>query len=212
MHALILCHGTPPSLSLLDGCLEEADYFIAADGGALTAREYDRRPDAVIGDLDSFKPEEDEPFPVIFDGDQETNDLEKALGHALKEGADSATVLGASGRRLDQTLKNLSVLKRFDGRFNRLTFRDDHGDTFLLVRHSILRLPKETLISLLPLTGQVTGITTEGLAWPLESETLETGVRDGSSNRTVAEEVVIRYDSGDLLVFIAGEYHYEPKL
>lgn len=210
MHTLVLCQGTPPSRQLLESCLEEADYFIAADGGVHTAREYGRRPDVVIGDLDSFRPGGEEPFPVIYDGDQETNDLEKALAHALGEGARSGTVLGATGRRLDQTLKNLSVLKQFDGRYERLRLRDDHGDTFLLARHATLRVPEETLISLFPLSGRVTGVTTEGLAWSLLSETLENGVRDGSSNRAVAEEVVIRHESGDLLVFVAGEYLYQP--
>ncbi|MDZ7772529.1 MAG: thiamine diphosphokinase [Balneolaceae bacterium] len=210
MHALVLCHGTPPSQQLLDSCLQEADYFVAADGGALTARTYDRQPDVVIGDLDSFGPGDDEPFPVIFDGDQETNDLQKALAHALGEGARQGTVLGATGRRLDQTLKNLSVLKRFDGRFERLRLRDNHGDTFLLARHATLRVPEETLISLFPLSGRVTGVTTEGLAWSLDDETLENGVRDGSSNRAVAEKVVIRHESGDLLAFVAGDYLYQP--
>lgn len=206
MKTLVICNGTPPSRELFQRNLEEADLLIAADGGAHIALRYGHAPDVVTGDLDSYRPEGEEPFEVVENHDQETNDLEKALALALDRGAAESVIMAATGERVDQTLKNLSVLKRFDSRFRRLLIRDDHGDTFLLPRRASLRLPEETLVSLFPLSGRVTGITTEGLRYGLEDEALENGVRDGSSNRAAAEEVTIRYESGDLIAFIASEY------
>lgn len=206
MKTLILCNGAPPSRRLFHRNLKEAEYFIAADGGGLIARRYQRHPDVVVGDMDSYEPREEDPFPVIENRDQQTNDLEKALELALREGGREAVILGATGLRLDQTLKNLSVLKRFDDRFGRLLIRDDHGDTFLLPRRAGLELPKGSLVSLFPLSGRVGGITTEGLRYGLEDEALENGVRDGSSNRAVSRTVRIQHETGDLLIFIASEY------
>lgn len=206
MTILILCNGAPPSRRLFHQNLKEAEYFIAADGGGLIARRYQREPDVVVGDMDSYEPREEDPFPVIEEQDQETNDLEKALALALREGGREAVILGATGHRLDQTLKNLSVLKRFDDRFRRLLIRDDHGDAFLLPRRAELELPKGSLVSLFPLSGRVSGITTEGLRYGLEDEVLENGVRDGSSNRALKRTVRIEHETGDLLAFIASEY------
>lgn len=206
MKILVICNGSPPSRELFQRNLEESDLLIAADGGAHIALRHGHTPDVVTGDLDSYRPEGEEPFEIVKNRDQETNDLEKALALALDRGASESVIMAATGKRVDQTLKNLSVLKRFDSRFRRLLLRDDHGDTLLLPRRSRLRLPRGTLVSLFPLSGRVTGITTEGLRYGLDDEALENGVRDGSSNRAADEEVIIRYESGDLIAFIASEY------
>ncbi len=206
MKTLVICNGTPPSRELFQRNLEETDLLIAADGGAHIALRYGHTPDVVTGDLDSYRPKGEESFEVVENRDQETNDLEKALALGLDRGAAESVIMAATGKRVDQTLKNLSVLKRFDSHFRRLLIRDDHGDTFLLPRRTRLRLPEGTLVSLFPLSGRVTGITTEGLRYGLEDEALENGVRDGSSNRAAGEEVTITYESGDLIAFIASEY------
>lgn len=205
MKVLILCNGEPPTRDRFIRTLARCDRLIAADGGANVARGYGRMPDVVVGDMDSFSPEGGEPFEVIVDRDQETNDLEKALAVALRKGATEAVILGATGRRVDQTLKNLSVLKQFDSRFDRLLLRDNHGDTWLLPPTVTLELPVGRLVSLFPLSGTVTDIVTKGLKYPLRSESLENGVRDGSSNRVSSERVTISHGSGDLLIFIAHD-------
>lgn len=201
---LILCDGIPPSRPLFEECREWADYFIAADGGGLVAKEFGSLPDAVIGDFDSYKPSNDEPFEVIFDPDQETNDLEKALSLASGENSTHIRILGGTGKRLDHTLKNLSVLKQFDSRFEKLCLKDDFGDTFLLPKKFSAKLPVGTDLSLFPLSGQVSGITTKGLKYPLHHERLENGVRDGSSNEVLESPVEISYRRGDLLIFITS--------
>lgn len=85
----------------------------------------------VIGDLDSFKYTNHEGVNVIHDPDQDTNDLEKALNYALEQGATLAVVLGTLGKRIDHTIKNLSVLQQFYPKFDSIIFRDDYGDMFL---------------------------------------------------------------------------------
>lgn len=199
---LVLCDGIPPSRPLFEDCREWADFFLAADGGAHTAIEFKSLPDVVIGDLDSYRPTNAEPYKVIFDPGQETNDLEKALTLALRENSTHILVLGATGRRLDHTLKNLSVLKKFDRRFEELRLKDDFGDTFLLPKTFSAEIPPGTGISLFPLSGEVTGITTKGLKYPLNDESLENGVRDGSSNEVIDSHVEISHRRGDLIIFI----------
>lgn len=202
---LVLCDGIPPSRWLFEECRDWADSFIAADGGALVAREFGCLPDTVIGDLDSYRPSGDEPFEVIYDPDQETNDLEKALTLACRRNASHVNILGGTGKRLDHTLKNLSVLKRFDQEFDELCLKDDLGDTFLLPDGYSAEFPAGTTVSLFPLSGKVTGVSTRGLKYPLNGEDLENGVRDGLSNEVIDNPVEISCRSGDLLIFIARD-------
>lgn len=205
MNTLILCNGKPPSRELFENCRQQADYFIAADGGANIAREFESVPDLVIGDLDSFVKQEADDFELVFDPDQETNDLEKALSRAVAEGSQNVIVLGATGKRIDQTLKNLSVLKQFNDKFESLIFRDNHLDTFLLPNSFSKELEPGIQISLFPLSGEVTGIHTEGLKYPLKNEQLINGVRDGSSNEVVSSPVEISHKEGDLLMFVVTD-------
>jgi len=208
MKVLILCNGLPPSQGLFESFFGKSDLFIAADGGGNVARNLGSTPDYVIGDLDSFREVPGEHVQVIHDPDQETNDLEKALELADTQGAHSVSVLGATGYRLDHTLKNLSVMKKYDDRFESLKAHDDFGQTFLLPRTFISDLEIGTILSLFPLSGRVNGITTRGLKFPLDDESLENGIRDGLSNEIVGSPVEITYQSGDLFLFIARERNH----
>jgi len=184
-NAVILCDGTPPQKKLLEKALSRADLFIAADGGGNIARNYNLVPDLVIGDLDSFEQEDENSFEVKKIPDQETNDLEKALLEAKRHNSQHIIVFGSTGKRVDHTLKNFSVLKQFHNQFQSIRFRDNYTDAYLIDSPS----------------GRVTGVLTKGLKYPLNAETLENGVRDGSSNEVTESIVEIHYKKGDLLLF-----------
>jgi thiamine pyrophosphokinase len=200
--AIILCDGEPPSKNLITEEMNNSDLFIVTDGGAYTVLKYNLAPDIIIGDMDSFTDSDDHSFTVIKDIDQETNDLEKALNFALKQECTDVIVLGASGQRVDHTLKNISVLKQFTPKFMSIAFRDSYGLLFLLPKKYTVYQPVGTVISLFPLSGKVEGIKTTGLKYPLDYETLENGVRDGSSNTIAQYPAEISYERGDLLIFI----------
>jgi thiamine pyrophosphokinase len=202
MKVVILCDGKPPRLSQLKNQISDHVLLIAADGGTRIAQQFNLVPDVIVGDFDSYRPTGNEESEMIHDPGQETNDLEKALSIALQKGAEHVIVFGATGKRLDHTLKNLSVLKQFDSKFKSLIFKDTYSDILLIQSPFRTELPKGTSVSLFPLSGKVEGITTKGLLYQLNNETLQNGVRDGSSNRTVKKELEIEFKKGDLLLFI----------
>lgn len=203
-HVLVLCDGEAPPPEFIKRLKSGASLFVATDGAGNTSLEYGIIPDAIIGDMDSFEMQEDTVLKLIKDEDQETNDLEKALNYILSLGAEDVTIIGATGKRIDHTLKNLSVLKQFSPMFVFLCFRDTYGVTYLLPHEHSIDMPIGTIISLFPLSGRVDGIYTEGLKYPLHGETLENGIRDGSSNEISKRPAHIRYKSGDLLIFIGN--------
>ncbi|HET8865341.1 MAG TPA: thiamine diphosphokinase [Gracilimonas sp.] len=202
MHAVIVSNGFPPTKELLEAEIEFADLVIGADGGGNKILSYGITPDAVIGDLDSFKKPDTINFEIIHDKSQETNDLEKALSLVLKKKAKTCTVLGAFGKRMDHALKNLSVLKRFKPDFDQLTYKDELFEAFIISDRYRTEAPVGSMVSLFPLSGEVIGITTSGLKYPLENEILKNGLRDGTSNETTEPEFSIQIESGDLVVFV----------
>lgn len=174
--------------------------FIAADGGAKTAKKLGLRPDIIIGDLDSFTPDGTERAEIIQDPDQETNDLEKALHAALHRGAIKVVIFGATGKRLDHTLKNLSVMLQFHPKLEDIRFKDRYS-MMEIIRSPFKRaVVPGTTLSLFPLSGTVHGITTKGLKYPLSDEMLKNGVRDGNSNEATEPTVEIEFKQGDLLL------------
>jgi thiamine pyrophosphokinase len=159
-------------------------------------------PNLVVGDLDSFDPSRFPGIEVEHDPDQETNDLEKTLLRAERDGYADVVVLGATGKRLDHTLKNLSVLKQHRPRFDSLRYRMNDGWLMLSEGDIALSVRPGQIVSIFPLSGRVDGIITDGLKYPLYRETLENGVRDGSSNEATEYRVRIQHAKGDLIVMV----------
>jgi thiamine pyrophosphokinase len=183
------------------------DRVVAADGGTHHALRAGHPPTHVIGDLDSLPAEvrarleeagtELHPYPPAKD----ETDLELALlWAATQPDVDRIVVLGALGGRPDQTLANLSLLALPELAGHDVVIADGPwairclrgGETVRIAGH-----PGDTL-SLIPLGGPARGITTHGLAYPLEDEALPVGPARGVSNVFEAEVVSIQLREGML--------------
>ena len=110
--AVVLANGEYPASPLPLKILAEAPYVVCCDGGA---DEYIRRghtPDVIIGDGDSLSDENRRKFGHILHriSDQETNDQTKAVNFLLSQGKKNIAIVGATGKREDHTLGNISLL------------------------------------------------------------------------------------------------------
>jgi thiamine pyrophosphokinase len=65
------------------------------------------------------------------------------------------------------------------------------------------------LVSLLPIGGDVAGVSVDGLRWPLTSATLRVGRSRGLSNEVVAPPASVSLERGTLLV-VEHRVHGEP--
>ena len=202
MKAVVLCDGEIIKKQIIQNELADSGLFIAADGGANHAYKLGLVPDVIIGDLDSYTETGQETAEVIHKPGQETNDLEKALSYAAKKNVQQVIVFGATGKRLDHTLKNLSVLLQFNSQFSSIVFKDRYSTIFLVTPPFKKEFPVGTSISLFPLSGTVENITTIGLKYPLKNGILKNGVQDGSSNQTCKKTVEINFKKGDLLLLV----------
>ena len=202
---LIFANGTLPALDAARRLIRPDDLLIAADGGTRHILDLERTPSIIIGDLDSLtsdlRPLAEAGTQIIqHPRDKNETDLELALDHAIKLGFREIVILAALGGRLDQTLGNLSLMTNVE-RFT-LNVRLDNGvesAQFCRARSEV-RGRRGDLVSLIPWGGEVTGVRTEGLRWPLSDETLYPHKTRGISNEMTGDVAHIQIASGLLLV------------
>jgi thiamine pyrophosphokinase len=204
--ALIFVNGDLPDLAAVRRLLLADDFLIAADGGTRHILALGLRPAVLIGDRDSLSDENrrllDQAGTKIHQSPRNKNetDLELALHFAVEAGYRQLRVVAALGGRLDQTLGNLALLT--DPSLAGLDIRADDGIQEAFFTRDGCRLQGDPgdLISLVPWGGEVTGVTTTGLRWPLSGEVLWPYRTRGISNELLDETASVRIDAGLLLL------------
>ena len=185
--------------------VRSADLVVAADGGANHLARIGVKPAAVVGDLDSIRPEVRAWLGegcLVLRPDQDHTDLHKTLAYVIDERkAQSVTVLGATGGRLDHALENLALLARWAGRAE-IELRDESTRIVAVFSEATFAVRPGSTVSLLPV-GQCERVWAEGLRWPLAGAPLDLLTRTGVCNQATADRVDIRVEGGTLLVFLA---------
>lgn len=200
MKALIVANGVAPEAALVRDLAEGADMVIAADGGSRTAFASGVTPDFIVGDLDSVE-DLSSSFPqdrVIRLDDLNATDLEKAVEFCIERGCDAVDIVGAGGGRADHALGNLSVLVVFRDRV-KVRIIDDQFETSLVNGTIEISGEPGTVISLVAL-GVCTGVTTEGLRWKLQNDTLDFSPH-GIHNELIGEAGSVTVREGNLFLF-----------
>lgn len=208
--ALIVADGDVPARPAVERLLGAApELVLAADGGALKAEAIGYPASVVVGDADSLAPEQVARLRasgtevVVHPAAKDESDTELALNEALSRGATRVVIVGAfGGKRLEHTLANILLLAS-----ERLAGRDillADGASTLQVMHDAERLELTgepgDYVSLLPLTEQVSGVSTSGLRYALAKETLHQGPARGLSNELTDASATIHVDQGRLAV------------
>jgi len=215
LRALIIANGQLREHKAFTATLQKGDLLIAADGGGRHFLDLSITPDIVVGDMDSLHPEELEALTaqgahiIEHARRKDETDLELAVHEAIRAGAKDILIFGALGKRWDMTLANVLLPADTAFRGTRISLIDGHQRVMLLQpgeTHRLKGSPGDTL-SLIPLAGDVTGITTHNLEYPLSQESLHVGSPRGVSNVFQAETVSIHMESGLLLcVHIGSSY------
>ena len=110
--AVILANVDYPTHPIPLQILAYAPYIICCDGGANAYIDRGNVPDVIIGDGDSLSEENRRKYSHIlhYISDQETNDQTKAVNFLLAQGKRRIAIIGATGKREDHTLGNISLL------------------------------------------------------------------------------------------------------
>ena len=113
---VILAAGDFPRHEVPLAILRKTKELYVCDGALAELIEYGLEPTAVIGDGDSISPSLRERYKEIYHqfDEQDDNDLTKATRFALTRTSERNFIyLGATGKREDHTLGNISLLMRY---------------------------------------------------------------------------------------------------
>lgn len=202
MHVLLL-GASPETNSWEEGPNISYDTLICADGGLLLAEKWHLKPDWVLGDGDSYGGDFPENLKKItYPSRKDETDFELALYKALELGAVKITLVGFLGGRLDHTLTNLSYIASL--KEVKCSFLESWGEAFFANEINEIYGKKGDLISLIPFKGDVKGVSTEGLEYPLLNETLFLDKTRGISNVFIGNKCSIKKTEGTLLIVHFG--------
>lgn len=187
--------------------LDEGDFIIGADRGALFLISNGYTPDIAVGDFDSVSLEA---FQEIESKSKKTitcdavnkdlTDSEMALDLAMDQQPESIVLLGVTGTRIDHTLASIQMMTRALQRQINCYVMDSHNYITLTGSQALIQDLGYTYVSLLPLTPEVTGITLDGLEYPLNDATLKLGQSLAVSNKLISSTGTVTIRSGLLLI------------
>lgn len=202
--ALIIANGATCSEELLGQLLEWSPIVIALDSAIDRVLDLNIKVDVLLGDFDrSFDPayykEKQFPLEIIHTPNQDKTDLEKAFDYLIERKIPAVNVVWATGKRADHTITNITSIVQYRETL-KIVLLDDHSKIFLLPKRFEKWYTANTPISLIPI-GNVVGIHSENLYYPLNNDTLTIGYKTGSSNHVAKDGIVIiEHRDGDLLL------------
>jgi thiamine pyrophosphokinase len=208
--AAIIAGGRLRGASALTAQLRAADLLICADGGLRAARRLGIRPHIAIGDFDSASPAllswaaTSGARIIAHPVEKDKTDTELALDFAAAAGARAVDFVGALGGRLDHELANVALLLKARAAGIMLRIRDGRTIACLAGRRTALPARIGDIVSLLPVSRRVAGVTTSGLRYPLHRATLSRGSTLGVSNVVTGAHPVVRVEDGDLLIVVSA--------
>lgn len=206
MTGVIICGGSIRDYKYMGRYLEGADIVIAVDSGAAHIESLKAVPDLLTGDFDSISQSDYDSLTdsgvetLRFPVEKDKTDSELAVELAMERGCSTVVLLGALGTRLDHSLSNVYLLKKLLERGVKGIIADEHNEVYLTDSCITLGMEAGAKLSLLPISGCVKGVTTQGLYYPLKDATLEIGSSWGVSNEFVNEAATVTVTDGLLLV------------
>jgi thiamine pyrophosphokinase len=168
----------------------------------------------VLGDLDSVDMDKVQAHAsnvkLIKTYDQNFTDFYKALEYFCQD-YDQLFILGFSGGEFDHALGNLHVALQWYNKI-KLEFVDQYS-TYFITRSSVeLTNVLGKMVSVIPMFD-VTGLTYDGLKYPLLNESLRFTNRIGTRNHAVKDTIRISFTDGAIMIFTSHltYQHYKEE-
>lgn len=185
------------------------EIIIAADSGIDFFYEAAIMPDIILGDFDSvdekklayFRSQEFVEISAL-NAEKDDTDTEFAVREAIRKGATSITILGATGSRLDHVLGNIAILGigLEEGLNIQLL---DPNNRIRMFDHTVSLRKQEQYgkyVSVIPFSDVVTGVTLTGVKYPLKDYRLGGFNSLGVSNEITEEEAIFAFEKGIILL------------
>src|SRR5699024_3494730 len=150
----------------------DADCIICCDGGMHHAKALGITPDYIVGDFDSVRPEVLEEYRNMgisirqFPTHKNETDMQLGMLLALELGATELVLIDGIGDRFDHTLANAHLLLYLLKKGVRGILVNEKNRVELIDKEVTLHGQAGDLVSTIPLSMLVEGVTLEGLEYP----------------------------------------------
>jgi thiamine pyrophosphokinase len=198
---VVLADGAFPEHEIPLECLRNASRIICCDGAAGSLLKFGLKPFAIVGDCDSLEPAVLRKYSdrIFKDTDQETNDLTKAVKWCSEKGYKDIVILGATGKREDHTVGNISLLAEY-AQFMNVKMVTDNGIFYPALKSSMFESEPGQQISVFSISSE-TEITSSGLKYPLKNRKLGNWW-EATLNEALGDHFELKFEEGKVIVFM----------
>lgn len=207
MRCILFANGEYGDLPAYDHLIANSDTILCADGGSNYAFEMGIRPDCIIGDLDSVRPEIRNYYTeqgvqfIQHPVQKDWTDLQLAMDLAMERGAEQMVVLGALGKRVDHTLHNLYAGIKLVRQGVKVSYYTPECWVYLIQDQLVIEGQAGDLVSVIALTDRVEGVSASGFEYALKEPRLLSDQPYTISNVLAGPRGVINLQSGIVAVF-----------
>ena len=196
--AVIVAGGEFPTAKQPLQVLKDAPFVVCCDGAADRYIATGCVPDAIVGDGDSISAENREKFAHLLHiiSEQESNDQTKAVCYLLEHGMRRIAIVGATGRREDHTIGNISLLIEYARAGGDVCSFTDHGVFVPCNGTTTHKCRKGQQVSIFSITAR--DLSAEGLLYPIYDFN---NWWQGTLNECTGDEFTIKA-KGEYLLFI----------
>lgn len=200
-YTVIVADGIFPQHQIPLGYLKNAKRIICCDGSVQNLILAGMQPEAIVGDLDSLNDELANRFAdrIFLDESQDTNDLTKAVLWCSEMGYKDIVIVGATGKREDHTIGNISLLAEYIKDMNVLMVTDTGILRPFLTSSEISSFPGQQ-VSIFSIDPE-TEVTSSGLRYPLN----RTKVKNwwfATLNEALGVSFSLEFNFGRVIVYL----------
>lgn len=198
---VIVADGIFPQHEIPLGYIQNAARIICCDGSTGDLVKAGFVPEAIVGDMDSLSYKlairfEDRLYEYT---DQVTNDLTKAVNWCTERGYNDLVIVGATGKREDHTIGNISLLAEYVKKVNVIMVTDT-GLFLPFLKSSEISSFAGQQVSVFSIDPE-TEITSVGLHYPLNRAKINNWWV-ATLNEAVGHSFTLNFDNGRVIVYL----------
>lgn len=196
--AVIIGGGEFPTAGLPMQIINNARYIVCCDGATDAFIATGAIPDAIVGDGDSISTENRTKYSHLLHiiSEQESNDQTKAIRFCMEQGKKRIAIVGATGKREDHTIGNISLLIEYARAGAEVYSFTDYGVFIPCNGDTTHKCRKGQQVSIFSITAK--DMSADRLLYPIYDFT---NWWQGTLNECTGEEFSIKAQ-GEYLIFL----------
>jgi thiamine pyrophosphokinase len=200
-YTVIVADGIFPEHDIPLGYLKNSGRIICCDGSTENLLKAGYIPDAIVGDMDSISEQIANRYSdrIFRDDNRETNDLTKAVSWCVGRGYTDLVIVGATGKREDHTIGNISLIAEYTKEVKVIMVTDTGILLPFLKSSKVSSFPGQR-VSVFSIDPE-TEISSQGLLYPLERKKIKNWWV-ATLNEALGDSFTLEFNHGRVIVYL----------